>query len=452
MVRGDQPSCIMLEGYCNAVFLQTNMNQIDLKRSLERPICPMCGSARIRPVDIEDGKSLMFDCSRPGCRWIGHAPLPVIRKKLIYLDTSTVSHIANALGRGDGSSPWIDLYKTLREATAAQVISCVVSSIVEDEIELSSYSAEKLLRIAKELKISDLKTRLEVLNAQVLRTLDAFLTGATPTLDTRPPSEDAFWQSPHRWLPVIRWSVNSRTPSYIVNSRRIDKSTTSAQIKQVYEEYSRYGDDFEAIKTSELRGFGKGLLSRGLRDLCIRGGIEAIPAGANPVEYSLPSTFDLVVLHLQQKLEIPYRDAFFRARQFLLSDHVALLPIPDIGSKLSAALAMTRRGPKPRPPKDSDLYDIDHLETYVPYVDIFIADRFFADLCNQKHLRIGKPYKTQIRKLGEGDMPKFIKCIKELTEQTPHARLAQKINDAIEKGGYYQEATNRIKQSLNDKN
>ncbi len=105
------------------------MDIIDLDSSLERPPCPNCGKGRIRPVDIFDGKHLTFQCPIPECRWTGQAKLPEIRKKIIYLDTSTVSHMARALKRKETDSSWIKLYGRLQSATGAEVICCPGSSI-----------------------------------------------------------------------------------------------------------------------------------------------------------------------------------------------------------------------------------------------------------------------------------------------------------------------------------
>jgi len=135
--------------------------ELDLDEALGRPRCPSCRSARIRPVDIQGGKRLLFDCPTRHCGWRAQAPLPTIRKKIIYLDTSTVSHIARALLRNDTPSPWIGLYDTLRRAAAEEVISCPASPSVEAEADLSQLSGQ-IREVARELCDPGMKTELGV--------------------------------------------------------------------------------------------------------------------------------------------------------------------------------------------------------------------------------------------------------------------------------------------------
>src|SRR5258708_8711001 len=103
-------------------------------------------TAHIRPIGI-NGTHLMFDC--PQCRWRPRAELPDIRKTIVYLDTSTVSHIASAKRAGKTGSKWLLLYDALRESAADNVICCVDSSIIQREAELSRYAAE-IVAMARE--------------------------------------------------------------------------------------------------------------------------------------------------------------------------------------------------------------------------------------------------------------------------------------------------------------
>jgi hypothetical protein len=60
-----------------------------------------------------------------------HAELPAIRKKIIYLDTSIVSHMARAKARSDEASPYYQLYVALKTAVARNLIVCPGSTIVD---------------------------------------------------------------------------------------------------------------------------------------------------------------------------------------------------------------------------------------------------------------------------------------------------------------------------------
>src|SRR2546426_354766 len=118
------------------------MVAVDLNEYLTRPECPSCKENRTRPVDTYS-EHAVFECSGR-CGWRGSASLPSIQKKIVYLDTSTVSHMARALGRKETSGPWVQLHETLRNAVADEVICCPSSSILEEEGELSKYGSEIL--------------------------------------------------------------------------------------------------------------------------------------------------------------------------------------------------------------------------------------------------------------------------------------------------------------------
>src|SRR5262245_49188720 len=112
---------------------------------------------------------------------------------------------------------------------------------------------------------------------------------------------------------------------------------------------------------------------------------------------------------------------------------------------------MLCRGPTPRLPRSGDAYDIDHLATYLPYVDVLIADRFFADLCNRHQLGIRGRYACEVVSLGPTDIPGFIERIDALVASAPQVTLAERIAEAIRSGGYHEEFAARAKQYLRER-
>src|SRR5207237_10010439 len=95
-----------------------------LDRYLELPCCESCQIGRIRPVDVMGGKRLFFRCSNTQCFNKMNFELPEIEKTIIYLDTSTVSHMARAKVRGDSDAPYLKLYEALRRASARNLVAC----------------------------------------------------------------------------------------------------------------------------------------------------------------------------------------------------------------------------------------------------------------------------------------------------------------------------------------
>lgn len=420
------------------------MDRIDLETSLHRPSCPRCAAARIRPIEIGDCH-LVFSC--PNCRWRGRAELPKIQKRILYLDTSIVSHMALALRRDDAGSPWRRLHAALTTAAAEEVLCCVGSSIVKSEAALSSFAGE-IVAMSKAFGDPGLRLATEVRHAQLFRAMERYLAGTTAAEDTSLPREDAFHHDPHRWLPLFRVEMDNRYPAALVNSMRQSKAALHRDIESIYASYSAGECDFAEIRRREAQGYGRGIVAEARqaiqRQIAFLQGGQAPP---NPGDFML-TTLELIAHQFKERLAVPIDEAMTKAVAFLESEHVSATPFARISATLHAALAMRARGPKARTPSPSDARDIDHLATFMPYVDVFIADRFMASMCNEPHLRLGHMYGTQIRSLGANEIDRFVNEIEGMRASSAVAALTRRIHGAIEQGGYIRERTETFGQWL----
>lgn len=418
------------------------MDHIDLEPSLDRPTCIRCKLGRIRPIAI-NGEQLLFDC--PHCKWRFRADLPQIRKTIIYLDTSTVSHMASALRNGEKASQWLRLEEALRASAADDVICCVDSSIIRHEAELSPYAAE-IVSMSQGFGDPHPRHELDVQYAQLFRALDRFLAGAPVTKETSLPWQDAFEDDPHRWQEPFRIDAEWRYSPTAVQGIRATKTNLEREFTQIYASYAADGLGFEGIQKLEASGFGKGIIADGLRAIQCRLSLSSTEPSDNTVGLVLPTTFDLIVESVKQKTGLDYSGAIAKTIDFLNSEHTSSIPVAEIGAWLHAGLAVAARGPKPRLSSPSDSGDITHIATFMPYVDIFVADRYFASLCNRSDIKLGNDYGTTIRTLGEGDIDAFIAELDRLHNQCPHADLSRRIQRSINDGGYIQERTNALKE------
>lgn len=423
------------------------MLDIELDAGLERPDCPRCGRARIRPTDIQDGRLLLFECRHRGCRWAARARLPEIRKTIIYLDTSTVSHIARARQRNERQSPWIALYESLRRAAADEVIACPGSSIVRSETDLSTLSGE-IATLAEELCDPGLKHQLEVQRAQISACLDRYLAGEPALPAARPPAQDAFRRNVHKWHSVFKISFRTASLPEIVESSRRNKVLLRDKVGGIFGKYEKLGYDFETIRKKEADAYGQALVAEGKRCALQLLGLVPVSSAVEQLSLLAPTTFHLVSHILQERHGMAPDDALTKAEELLLSEHVSLTPVAAIGAKLLAGLAILCRGPTPRKLGKGDYIDVEHISTYLPYVDVFIADRFFTALCNQPHVALGETYGTDIRRLSENNIDEFIQYLEGLRASAPHAELAGRLSLAITEGGYHQERADAIREYL----
>ena len=409
------------------------MDTIDLESSLQQPLCSRCQTGRIRPINIS-GTHLLLDCPHCHCRPI--AELPTIKKTLVYLDTSTVSHLARGMRAGWPDARWERLYNALCQATGDEFLCCVCSSIVESEAELTLH-VDIINEMCTQLGNCKPRYPLDVENAQLFRALDRYLSGTVASTESSLPREDAWDDDPNLWQELLRIGLfSSRPPDDELDRRHSARAALSDEVTSIYARYATDELGFEAIRELEARGYGLGLLNDGLLAIQRR---RCYSRSRVPLALLLQTPFDQVANEIKSRLEIGAIEAMERAAEFLRSDHVATIPIADIGSRLRTGMALMARGPTPRRASTGDAEDIEHIATFAPYVDVFIADGFAASLCNRPDVSIGDAYAVKIRSVGANDVDNFITEIEELRRRCAHLDLVNRVHQSIEKGGYIRE-------------
>jgi hypothetical protein len=417
------------------------MASATLEKYLPRPRCESCGVGAVRPVDVMNGH-VVFRCSIANCYFTVHAELPPLTKKLIYLDTSIVSKMAKAKARDEKDSLDFKLYEALRRASARNLIVCPGSTIVETEAEFSALS-DTIIDMSRALSDPGLHHQLQVKETQLFRALDRWLNNQSPELERTLSWRDALQSDPNVWHATFKIFMNTRTPDDFVASARAAKTENLPQIEEMYRAYERDGYTFKQIVEVEERGFAEAVRVNGLNMIAAR--LAYTQRQTDNVHVWWPSTFDKIVMMIRRRTPCSEKDAFGRAIDFLLSPHARATPHSHIAGRLNAQLAMLCRGEKPRLPDDGDHYDIEHMATFVPYVDVFIADKFFAGIANQKNLRVGDLWSTEIRSLLPKEIPDFIDWLESLAEGNEIAKLSERISESIWRGGFHQDFVEHMK-------
>ncbi|MEA2235380.1 MAG: hypothetical protein QOC81_104 [Thermoanaerobaculia bacterium] len=390
----------------------------------------------MRPVDVMNG-NVVFSCSnRPGCFVTVHAELPALTKKVIYLDTSIVSKMAKAKARDEKESLDFKLYEALRRATARNLIVCPGSTIVETEAEFSALS-DTIIDMSRHLSDPGLHHQLQVKEMQLFRALGRWLAGQPPEIELSSSWRDAFQSDPDVWHSTFNIIVNMRTPEDFIASARVAKTSTLPQIEAAYRAYERDGFNFKQIVEVEEGAFAEAVRIVGRNMIAER--LAYTRGESNDVHVWWSSTFEKIARAIQHATKCSVDDALRRTIDFLVSPHARATPHAYISGRLQAQLAMLCRGKHQRLPDDGDHYDIEHMATFVPYVDIFIADRFFASIANQDNLRVGDPWKTEIRSLVPKEVPAFIDWLESLADGSEIADLSDRISDSIWQGGFHQD-------------
>jgi hypothetical protein len=424
------------------------MASATLEKYLERPRCESCGIGRVRPIHLMRGNMVMFRCSNALCNFMTHAELPEIRKKIIYLDTSLVSHMARAKARGDEASPYYQLYVALRTAVVRNLIVCPGSTIVETEAEMTTIG-DTIIEMGRELGDVSLHDELWVKKCQLSRAIERFFAGEDVVLETDLPETEAMQDRPHVWGGSIYVVAHIPTPDEYVEAARRAKDRNLPEVEARYREYAERGLTFAQIADIEKQLFGWELIEQG--KLLMQAKQWYLNGVITDVNVMWPSTFEGLIAVIQHRLGCSIEDAARATIDFLASPHVAETPFAYIRGQLQAELAMRCRGNErvnPRTPKPGDQHDIEHMATFMPYVDVFFADQFFASMANQNNLRLGEKFNTTIRSLPPGDIPEFIAWLEELAAESDVAALTERLDAAIVEGGFHEDFGARVRERV----
>lgn len=408
---------------------------VDLEEALQGAVCRRCNIGRYKANDIIDGTHLHLCCPIPKCGANARAPLPEVSKTIVYLDTSTISHMARALHRDETSSPWVDLYHVLKQAVCDEVICCPGSYAIIEEAELSTLGKE-IVRLSREFGDPGTKTETQIRRMQMHAALDLFLRGDDPILCARPPRFDAFEDPVNSWRPYF--SIYSRASSSAAtrDSRRLAKERNVEKLRSLFEEYESIGLNYEAIRRRELLGYGSTSYEIGINRLTTLYRCQQDPEAVNSKFLLGSSDFEAALLNIQRVRGVDLREAIKTARAFFKSDYISSIPAVDIGARLYAALAIQCRGKSRRLPKGGDIYDIEHASTFIPYVDVFVADANTHNLCCQGNTRIIADYCTDIRRVGLRELESFIAYIGDLTARSDSVDVARRVIRRIDEDGY----------------
>jgi hypothetical protein len=391
--------------------------KVDLEAALKREPCPHCGMAWMRPIDFTDS-CLTVECSGKRCGWTGHADLPRLKKRVIYLDTSTVSLIARAPTRGSRGEPWMRLRTALKSAIADHSVCCVASSITRIEIE-QAREAESIVSVMDELTFARLRDPWAIRRRQIARALDAFLQERPQSDAMKTDPEDAFEENPHRWLPQLSITNHIRYPREYVESLREIKESGGRTLVSLHDEYADKGMTFDEIRVHEASSFGD-------------------------LKVWMRRDFESLIQRVMQLERVDGSIAELRVRAFLKSEHLRSIPWVAVASRLHAQIAMKSRGDLGREAEGSDLDDIQQIATYLPYVDILVVDRFFLDLCNERRVGLTRLFDTGLRRIGDSTIEDFIRELQEFARDLPQVQLTRRICDAIQAGGHWQEENQRM--------
>jgi hypothetical protein len=339
----------------------------------------------------------------------------MIRKTVIYLDNSTLSHMVTAIARDDKTSPWIALHDALRVAAHRNVICCPGSPVIDHESQFSSRVSRAVREMSRALGDVRLHFPSTVQDNQLLRAFQRFLCNAPPQTEHAPPFSDVSDDKPHDWLPFVQFSSLIHVPPDELDSRRESKESQRENVTEIFKRYVSEGLTTDEIRIREARGVGSALFKVG------------------PL---------WPFLHIARK-RFDESTAWDATKRFLMSDYAAMIPAADITSRMYAAVAAAFSAGSHRLPKSGDADDIQQIGAYLPYVDVLVVDRFFAHVSSEMASDLDA-YQGRIRRLGPKQIEEFINWLNSLVNEADHAPLSARIYEEVGQHGSFRKFTDRI--------
>jgi hypothetical protein len=373
--------------------------------------CKLCGRGVLRATDVAAGK-LLASCTTHDCKAFREYYLPRLTRKVVYLDTSVVSNM------GRGMRPrFRELYDALVRATFKNVVGCVVSTIAVAEIELSSHE-QIILAVARRLGNLDTQHEVHVQNAQIYRAFARFRRKEISHRELRPPREDAFDKDVQAWHGMLSFQSRFPPSALEIQRRREIKKHSVEALRHFYAKYAEANLSFDEIAARETTGY------------CQRAASDAY--------------LNHVLAYVLERDEgLTHEHAIQEVHEFFASEHARLMPAAVINGRLHAALAVASRTEKPRPLDEGDAYDIEHLSTFLPYVDLFVTDADMAAIANRGDVDLTRDYKAAVLPLGERHIPQFLEWLAE-QERNPLAELSSAVYETIDAGGYVEDFLARV--------
>lgn len=388
----------------------------ELGQAFKHPTCRCCDRGRMIAAGIHFGKLKLF-CNN--CREVVWVEPPAIRKKLVYLDNGVIANMLKSESDGSRKTIFTDLVEVASRANALQVAIFPTSPLARQEAELRDPKMFELwLNMARGLGSSKLRNPLSIKREQFKRALERFLAKAEPTMSSKPPLLDAFYDDPHAWVDVLRFDVNWRTTADDIEASRERKDAILPAYQQVREQYRKDGFSFDQIRQAELDGIGITILAE-LRQYVYR-------TQKDDAEFYLPPLYIRLHQHLQDKHEQSVAEAQRQLQAFLNSEYVKTVPHAQIDSLLTAGLFSEANRDIGR----GDDFDIQHIASYLPYVDVMVVDGYMAHLATKNPLKLHERFDTVILSSKKRGVERLIEMLGSWIAEAPHAQVARQVSEA----------------------
>lgn len=370
--------------------------------------------------------SISWRCSR--CRYQLDEPLPVVEKKVIYIDQFVFSELFKLKAgtrREDKLTPfWQEVARLLHRVVHLQQAVLPHSNIHHAETVVSAWPRE--LREAYEAMGADM--RFEDTSDVQMREIQEF---ASAYLEQREPSvsvdvDEVLRGDRNKWLPNIRVVVGVDYSRFAPATRQ-RRDSAGASVNKLMENWRTQGLGFDEVLNIELNGYHHSRIEalKAWRELYERA--EASGDAMTVMNASMsPICRELSLLdRLFKKAGIPEGSHDIARNSFWNWERNCEMPFGRILAYMFAALAGQVKAGRKKGVTAGFMNDVEAVAAYAPFVDAMFIDKECALLVTQG--RPGKELDFRARIFSLINREEFLEYLRGLEAQanTEVRRYAQ---------------------------
>jgi transcription elongation factor Elf1 len=401
---------------------------IDPKDFIQSPYwkCPKCNTNDSFGVLMINNKSYTRRCK--SCWYTASFKLPVLKKKVIYLDQMAISNIMKVLNpytkayeKMKSDSFWIALFEKLDTLCKLQIIICP-ETFHSNESMLSPFY-EPLQRmyelLSSGITFYDNQT---IKRFQLFHHFKNWLKGKDnpkfdfdPNLITR--------DNIHRWQERLVISVNMPQDEEWIESLRTAREKTAESFVELAKQWSEEADkDFNYFFNNEYTAFGKIHLQiyaehyKKVLNFLIN--LPELSGLINPDDYAPPPAV-ITIVQLKGILKregYSDEDATKKVMEYLASTSLKNIPFLKISSMMYAALARKfAHGGRKKPPNQGMANDIEMISVLMPYCTAMFIDNECHSYLKEVPLRDKLCYGTRI--FSQSNKEEFLSYLDEIKSE-----------------------------------
>lgn len=367
--------------------------------------CPGCKAQNtFGNVDVY-GHYVYRGCMR--CRYKEHIPLPPLQKKIVYLDQFFFS----GAFRG-GDARFAVAAERIHRLASLQLLVAPFSSIHEDETQQWERRHELFEFIKTTARGHEFKASHDVVKTQIIKAFKEWLAGKP--VDYELESSDALSDDVNKWDSYLRIDVG-RYFGDVELIRDLKKRSIEGLVN-LFDSWRHVDSSFQEDVAAEQQVAGKSYMDAYI-EFAMR-----VAAGDYMAMFDAPIISQVVqtLLHLAPEDDAP-EIKLRKCAEFLFSDHFKETPYQWLNAHLLATLKhlvkngfYTNRDQALRK-LNGFFYDVMHIATYAPYVDVFVMDQPMADLVSRPTVNLERRFGIRVFSLRNWD--EFLSWLDQLEGQ-----------------------------------